>query len=290
VLQLHQLPVQPVDGVDPALMAVLLPALSLEPEDRPEAAAFRDQLAALKLPGDGPDADDQAAAGRAGTGPAETGASAVAADPGVRTRTRRRPLVLALVALLLVAGLVATLGLLGRSEQPVAATLPSATAATTGAPSTAPSPTASARPEQPTASAAPTPPALPDGFEDCSDDLGDGAYCRTSPECWAGVISVQDSPYIATAQDCDETHVYQTFVAAVLDDDVRKQSQLESTRSVKNRCTRKTLDDRLRPQDRATDWEIIAVPPQAEDGAARVYRCIFGLGDRRGPIPLVLPR
>lgn len=306
VLELHQNPVEPVPGVPPALMEILLPALALDPASRPDATAFRDQLAALRLtgPGTGGQADggaaDRGAVGGGVDGGAVGGAAGLdggagAAGAGVRTAALRvtgarsaplrRPLVLALVALVLVACLVGALALLGRDRQPVAAPAASTAAAS---PSSASGPTGAS--SQATPAPDQTPAVLPDGFQDCPEGLGRGAFCRTFPECWAGVISVLDTPSIATPQNCDQTHVYQTFVAGELGDDVRQQSQLEAKRAVRTQCGRSTLRAVLRAEDRSADWEILAIPPQADDGQARIYRCIFGLGERSSAVPLVLPR
>jgi hypothetical protein len=128
--------------------------------------------------------------------------------------------------------------------------------------------------------------ALPPGYEDCSADLGGTSYCPAEPECWAGIISVFDLPSLGTPRDCGETHVYQTFAAGPLDVEVRRQSQLEDLRAVERLCDADVLDTMLDDADRDTDWEVLALPPQEADGSDRVYRCLFGRGDRDAPVPL----
>jgi hypothetical protein len=127
---------------------------------------------------------------------------------------------------------------------------------------------------------------VPADFDDCSDQLGDGVYCPTKDECWAGVISVFDLPSLGTAQKCGQTHVYQTFAAGLLHEDVRRQSQLENDSRVKRLCSSSSLDKLLDDKERQTNWEVLALPPQEADGSDRIFRCLFGRGDRTGPVKL----
>jgi len=281
VLEIHHRPVQPVAGVDPAFTALLVQALSVDPADRPDAVEFRDRLAALDLapapaiPGTGERVAAHAALG-----------SATALRTGRQAARRRRSGALAVLALLVVAALVTGFALLGRGQQPVADPAPPATSASASA-SPEPSPTPSPTTESP--SPTPTPDPLPAAFTRC-DALGDDAYCPTEPECFGGVISVADSPYIATPQSCQRQHYYQTFAAGPLDTDVRQQSQLDDLDQARRLCRLKTLRPMLTGPARLVDWDVRAIPPQAKDGNDRFFRCVFGLDVRTGPIGLSADR
>ena len=301
VLERQQQPLTPLPDADPGLMAVLERALSLDPDERPTAAEFRDRLAALPLAaaepaGSSPSAvAAQADTGSTGSGVSTGGASAAGAGP------RRRPVLVGLAVVMLLGLVGATVLLVNRGSGTVAAPAPAPTAATstTGpdpSPSTAPPPSSDPTPSDPGASssAPATPPArpaaVPAGFTDCAESLGEGGYCPATQECWAGVISVFDLPSLGTRQDCDETHVYQTFAAGTLDDDVRRQSQLEDDPRVRELCSADTLGTMLSARARQTDWEVLSLPPQEADGSDQVFRCLFGRGDRSRPVSLTVPR
>ena len=278
VIEIHHRPVAPLPDVDPAFTALLLQALSLEPADRPDAAELRDRLAALDLtvPHSAPVGGAPVAA-HADLG----GATAVGTGRAASVR-RRHPVALLLLALLVAAVLVTGFALLGRDRQPVADPAPPATPASAAASPTAePSPTSS--------SPTPSPEPLPAGFAAC-DAGGDDAYCPTEPECFGGVISVADSPYIATPQSCDRQHYYQTFAAGPLDVDVRQQSQLDDLEQARRLCRVKTLRPMLNGSARSVGWDVRAIPPQAQDGNDRFFRCVFGLDVRTGPIGLTADR
>jgi hypothetical protein len=212
------------------------------------------------------------------TGAAASGAAATAAGG------RRRSVLVSLVGLALLAVLVSALVLSNRDsvvaspgpDPSVSSSASPSPSASSGAPSATPSPSA--------------PAAVPAGFEDCTDALGDDSYCPATPECWAGVISVFDLPSLGTPRECDETHVYQTFAAGTLATDVRRQSQLEDDDRVGELCSRRTLRGVLGSADRQTDWEILSLPPQEADGSDRIFRCLFGRGDRSTPVTLQQPR
>jgi len=261
-------PIEPISGVDPALMALLLEAMSPDPGDRPTAAQFRDRLQALDL-----GQPDAAASGRpASPGPVE-------ATP---TRRSRLPiLVAALVAGLVVAVLATALPLTDRTP---AAAPKSATSVPT---SQVPSSQSASTTDSPT----PTPSRAPSvvGFVDCSAGLGEGALCASDPECWGGVFSYADAPSVATQQSCRKTHVYQTFAGAQLDFPVRRQSQLDRNELVQRLCQAKVVNSMLDPADRRDNWEIFALPPQDENESDNAFRCIFGRGERTGRIPLEPP-
>lgn len=280
VLKQQQRPLQRLPEVDAGLMDLLEQALSLDPGQRPTAAQFRDRLAGLPLGS----AEDRSRP-RAMVAAADAGGSA-AGSAGPAAGGRRRSVLVSLVGLALLAVLVTSLVLANRGTV-VASPAPAPTAASTGSPgSAAPSPTASAGTPSPSAS----PTTVPAGFRDCTDALGEDGYCPETAECWAGVISVFDLPSLGTPRGCDETHVYQTFAAGTLATDVRRQSQLDDDDRVAELCSSRTLRELLRSADRQTDWEILSLPPQEADGSDRVFRCLFGSGDRSTPVTLQQPR
>jgi hypothetical protein len=159
---------------------------------------------------------------------------------------------------------------------------PSTTTPATGAPGTA---TPSVQPT----TAGPTVAPMPAGYEDCSAELGRTGYCPTRPECWAGIISVFDLPSLGTRRSCSQTHVYQTFAAGPLTREIRRQSQLDKLKAVSRLCRRQVLEPMLDRDDRDTDWEVLALPPQEADGSDQMFRCLFGRGDRDEPVALTVP-
>jgi hypothetical protein len=262
-------PLEPLPDADPGLMAVLTEALDLDPAARPTAAGLRDRLAALQL-----EPTPLAGADETPVGTGADAGTAASAEAG-----RRRTLVLPLVGLLLATLLVAGLLLLDRAPGTAApAVTPAAPPASSGSPSpVAPSST----------TAGPTPTAeVPAGYTDCAAELGQAGYCPDELECWSGIISVFDLPSLGTPRGCDETHVYQTYAAGPLTVEVRRQSQLEELATVERLCSQEALDGLLTAEDRDTDWEVLALPPQESDGSTRFFRCIFGLGERDAPVEL----
>ena len=145
---------------------------------------------------------------------------------------------------------------------------PGAASASSPAQQSTPSPT----PGQPSA----TPPLVPSGFTNCSAQLGSATFCAATSECWAGIISVSDVPFVATAQACPKRHVYQTFAAGKLGYEVRRQSKLEADPKIRQICTVAVVNSMLRKQDRRSDWEVYVIGPQLTDET--FYRCIFGHG------------
>ncbi len=261
VLELQQQPVRPLTDVDPDLMQLLLDALVPDPATRPDAAEFGRRLAALPL------ADQPA------------GASALGVDEGgagrgvVDSRQRDRILLGALAALVLIGVLVAALVLRDRGAS-VAAPVPTTSAST------------AAVPESSTSAPTPTSPQVPPGFVDCSDALGDTSYCTTVQECFGSLISVMDTPLLATREDCAASHNYQTYAAGPLGYEVRLQSTLEADQAVKDLCQKSVL----RRLGGPTDEQLIALPPQPSDGGVRIFRCIVGGPDRVGGLELKRPR
>ncbi|WP_375424325.1 serine/threonine-protein kinase [uncultured Friedmanniella sp.] len=275
VLELQQLPVEPLPEVDPGLMQLLIDALAENPEARPDAAEFGRRLAALPLDGR-----------PAGTGVEDQPAAVGSADgsrqgpDGDRERSgTRRALLGVLAALAVVIVLIAVV--LRAVDTPDAAAPAPVSPGTSAPGSVEPSPS----------SPSPSPTlALPANFADCSAALGEKAFCPTEPECWVGVRGAFDSPNQGTVAACDRTHVQQTFVAGPLTTEVRQQSQLEAATQVKRLCTREVLRRSLTTGgDRSTTWQVEVLPPQAGDGDVRMFRCLFSDGERDTPVKLQLP-
>ena len=136
----------------------------------------------------------------------------------------------------------------------------------------------------PVTSPSPTgpPSPAPVGFRDCSQSLGEGGLCVARAECWAGVISPFDVPFIGTPVRCTKEHVYQTFAAGLLQKAYRRQSQYDKLPIVQRLCSAETLGTVLGDPTSAKRFQIIALPPQ--DDVVPVVRCIAGRGDRGKPL------
>ena len=72
-------------------------------------------------------------------------------------------------------------------------------------------------------------------------------------------------PDLGTKQDCDKTHVYQTFIAGRMSYDLRRQSQLDSDAHIRRVCTNEMANSMLRSGDRRSDWEIRYLGPAAAE-------------------------
>jgi serine/threonine protein kinase len=272
LIKLQRTPIKRIPGVDKAFMDLLLKSMSDDPEDRPTAAQFRDQLQALNLsnklaPTPAPTLEATPESAR----PIALKEPAVAKpEPagGPTSRWERRGLAtLAVAAILIaVASVIAVINLATRT------------------PAVEPSPSAiSMAPTSPSE----TPVVVPAGFVDCSEPLGQDIYCASRPECWAGVIALSDVPALATPHGCNENHVYQTFVAGRLTYELRRQSQLDSDARIRRVCTREIANSMLRSRDRRSDWEILYLGPQQPD--EYFFRCIIGRGERTEPLSLKTP-
>ncbi len=314
VIELQQRPIAVLPGVDPRFMAVLMSALSDDPQLRPTAAEFRDELALIDLSEPGAESagvgaapmeqsdavpppellDDSPTANRAGA------VLAGGPPPSSTKRPRTAVLLLALTVLVLLGLLIGALVRPGWLEATPGATpgfppnaTPSESQTATPTPSAVLTP---ADPETPSSTSStnssPTPTGTPPAsFADCSDEFGGITYCLTEPECWGGLISLSDLPTLGTPQDCTETHVYQSFAAGELDGVIRRQSQLDEDAQVRSVCTLKTLDAVLSPSEEDQDWEIIALPPQLSDEVGgSYYRCLVGSGERDQPLKLRSPK
>jgi hypothetical protein len=137
------------------------------------------------------------------------------------------------------------------------------------------------------ATPAPTPVVVPPGFIDCSEQLGADTYCATSLECWGSIQGITDVPSLGTQAECDELHVYQTFIAGRLPYDVRRQSQLDSDAHIRRVCTNEIVNSMLRARDRRSDWEILFLGPQQPN--EDFFRCIIGRGERYQPLEMHAP-
>jgi serine/threonine protein kinase len=281
MIKRQKVPIKRIPGVDRAFMDALLSAMAEQPQSRPTAAQFRDQLAALSLstqlapaPQSVPEpAQPEQESGTSESSEAPLRAEAPAAARAAPERERsgwfahRRLLTLAVVAVIIagISGIV--LWNIFSPQTPAAV----------------PSPSLNSNAASPTS----TPLQVPAGFIDCSEQLGEGIYCATRPECWAGVNGFGDVPVVGVPQDCDKTHVYQTFIAGRMTYELRRQSQLESDAQIRRICTKEIANSMLRSGQRRSDWEIQYLGPQQVD--EYFFRCIIGRGDRNDPLNFHAP-
>jgi hypothetical protein len=133
-----------------------------------------------------------------------------------------------------------------------------------------------------------TPVVVPAGFVDCSQQLGYDTYCSTRPECWAGVQGYADIPDLGSGISCNQTHVYQTFIAGRMTYELRRQSQLASDAHIRRVCTKEIANSMLPSGDRRSDWEIRYLGPQQPN--EYFFRCIIGRGERSEPFEFHAPR
>jgi Protein kinase domain len=280
MIKRQKAPIKRIPGVDKAFMDVLLNAMADNPEDRPTAAQFRDQLTNLNLSAQlapqplpaseaaaeespaPPSTSERVVADRA---PAErervpAKAEPAAAEPASRWQ-RRGLLTLAVVAVLIaVASAIAVVNLATRT--PAVESTPSATSQAPASPSG-------------------TPVTVPAGFVDCSEQLGMDTYCASRPECWGGVNGFGDVLWVGVPAACNQTHVHQTFLAGRMTYELRRQSQLKSDAHILRVCTKEIANSMLRSGDRRSDWEIYAIGPQGDN--EYFFRCIIGRGERSEP-------
>jgi Protein kinase domain len=270
-------PIKRIPGVDKAFMDVLLNAMADDPEDRPTAAQFRDQLAALnlgtKLAPKPPAPSEAGEESAAPPPPAEEPAAAKAAASPIPAPQpsspwgRRGVVTLIIVAMLIVVvSAIVVVNLATRT------------------PAVEPTPSATSKvPETPSR----TPVVVPAGFVDCSEQLGEDTYCALRPECWGALNGLADIPWLGVPQACDKTHVYQTFIAGRMTYELRRQSQLESDARIRRICTPEIANSMLRSGDRRSDWEIRYLGPQQPN--EYFFRCVIGHGDRNEPLSLRAP-
>ena len=280
IIKRQKAPIRRIPGVDKAFMDVLLIAMADEPESRPTAAQFRDQLAALSLSTQlAPTASSVPEPADSAADPAPSSSSAApprAERPAAKSESlvqrlrgfpQRRLVIVGIVAVIIATLAGITLWNIFSTETPAAVPTRSVT-------SNAASPTS-------------TPVQIPAGFVDCSEQLGPDIYCASRQECWMGVNGFGDVPWLGVSQDCNETHVYQTFIAGRMTYDLRRQSQLDSDAMIRRVCTNEIANSMLRSGDRRSDWEILYLGPQQPN--EYFFRCIIGRGDRSKPLDLHAP-
>jgi Protein kinase domain len=273
IIQRQRAPIRRIPGVDKAFMDVLLNAMAADPEDRPTAAQFRDQLSALNLTTKPATRPLEATQKSPPSPPRVTEVPVVAkvepaADEG-RQWTRRGLATLAIAAAVIAVAAAIVLVNLFAGDTPAAVPTPA--------------PPVTSNVVTPTT----TPVVMPAGFIDCSEQLGADTYCASRLECWAGVQGLSDLPDLATPYDCDKVHVYQTFIAGRLTYDVRRQSQLDSDAHIRRVCTNEIANSMLGSRHRRSDWEIRYLGPQQPN--EDFFRCIIGRGERSEPLEFRAP-
>jgi hypothetical protein len=288
LIELQDEPIERVPGVDREFMDLLLKALSDNPTERPTAADFSTALAALKLPVAG---DEPAPAAR------RSGRAAVpmlrgrrrartAREPGPLEPERRRvapALLVAALVVILAAFAAAVLTMQPDRPATSAPITPSATASLTPAP---PPPTPSRTPEATNRQKVPA----PRGFTDCWNSLGPNSFCVTEPECWNGIESMGDAPWLGELADCREQHIYQVFAGGQLPGPVVLQSQFEANKQVRRLCSENTLAKVLPSGSVQKDWQIVPLPPQIQLRDDTLFRCMVSFGEERDyPIELRVP-
>jgi serine/threonine protein kinase len=277
IMKRQKTPIRRIPGVDKAFMDALLGAMAENPEDRPTAAQFRDQLGALTLsaktaPKPAEITQESPASPRA----VEEKRVAVKVEPAEKARRfEHRWLVIVAIAAVLIA-LASGIALINIFSVDEPAVLPT--------PTLTPPPvvTSSAA-----ASPSTSPVVLPAGFVDCSQQLGADTYCALRPECWGSIQGLGDVPDLATPQGCDKVHNYQTFIVIPMTYDLRRQSQLDSDPHLLRVCTNEIANSMLRSRDRRSDWEIKWLGPQQPN--EYFFRCIIGKGERTGALEFHAP-
>jgi hypothetical protein len=272
IIKRQRAPIKRIPGVDKAFMDVLLKAMAENPEDRPTAAQFRDQLSALNLttkPAPRPleVVPEPPSPPRVAEEPV-----AVKVEPAAnrwRNWEHRRLATVAIAAVIIAVAAAIVLANLFSVDRPAAVPTPAASVTSN------------------VATPVTTPVVVPAGFIDCSEQLGANTYCASRPECWAGVQGLSDVPELATPYDCDKVHVYQTFIAGRLTYDVRRQSQLDSDAHIRRVCTNAIANSMLGSRDRRSDWEIRYLGPQQP--SEYFFRCIIGRGERSEPLEFQAP-
>ena len=168
---------------------------------------------------------------------------------------------------LLVAALVVILaGVRGRRVDDAAGSRckprPPTTPSATASPTPTPTPTGTPSPTPKTTNRQQVP--APRSFTDCSDSLGSNSFCVTEPECWNGIESMGDAPWLGELADCNEQHIYQVFAGGQLPGPVVVQSQFEANQQVRRLCSEATLAKVLPSGSVHKDWQLVPLPPQIQ--------------------------
>jgi serine/threonine protein kinase len=280
ILERQRQPIERLPTVAPAFMNLLVTALADDPDDRPTAAQFRDQLAALELPGDEPDSWAVPAVGE------DRKHAATPADSTERPRRRRNAVLLALV-LLVLAVITASAVAWMRAEP---STAPASTVAPAGSPpgetspetSDQPSSVQSPAPPDTSTGAEPSPsgPVIPAGFSPCPKDLGKDNFCVDKPECWNDYQQFFDIPAYANLTSCKREHLYQTYAAGLPSGAFRTQSQLTADPQVRKLCSPATVATVV-GRNMPRDWQIQRLPPPLQLTDDPLFRCLVSTGELR---------
>jgi serine/threonine protein kinase len=290
VIELQDKPIERLPGVHRGFMDLLLRALSDAPAIRPTAADFRDELAALDLPGGDHGQPRMRINGRAAAGtPVIAGRRSSEAADGDDVRSVRRRLapaaLAAAIVVILAAFTAAVLNLQpkegGAVAQPPARTTRSVTSTAQSTPTTSSESGSPSQTRNPTSTSTLPEVAAPAGFTDCSAALGQrNSFCVTEPECWINLVSMGDATMVGEMANCDEPHVYQTFAAGQLAGQPVSQSDFEANRRVQRLCSEKTLAAVLPSGSVRKDWQIIPLPQQTQFKDS-LFRCLVSFAEER---------
>ena len=253
-------------------MDVLLNAMAAEPEDRPTAAQFRDQLSALNLTTKlAPRPLEATPESPSPPRSPEKPVAVKVVEPAAEKERRREHR--GLVALAIAAAVVA-----------VVAAIILVNLFSVDTPAAVPTPAQSVTSN--VATPAPTPVVVPPGFIDCSEQLGADTYCATSLECWGASRGSPTSRRLGPRQNVTSC-TWSDLIAGRLPYDVRRQSQLDSDAHIRRVCTNEIVNSMLRARDRRSDWEILFLGPQQPN--EDFFRCIIGRGERYQPLEIHAP-
>lgn len=271
VIVRHTWPLPDLPGVSPAFTDVLRRAMAADPADRtPDAAAFRDALAAVDLGTSAPAAPD--------TPPRTDAELPPDTEPLATTGRKRRPnrrRRLAVPALVLATALLGTAGVLAYQDRTEDRTEGGARGGASSGTSAGSSPT-------PTASSATAAFKVPTTTESCPAASVGGlhARCTTTAECWGGLVVITGNVTVNRA-DCLVEHPWETFAIAPLPADgmTVNQQELENHPDVRRLCSRDVMAKSRRGaalKIAPARWTVDVLPPsptQYADGL-RVLRCI----------------
>ncbi|BBC30286.1 hypothetical protein SGFS_015800 [Streptomyces graminofaciens] len=108
---------------------------------------------------------------------------------------------------------------------------------------------------------------------------GVGGRCVATPECWSGITDVSGIITVSRA-DCQTRHVWETFAIAPLPKDgvTNNARDLVKHPDVKALCSQKVMAASMLPAGRevAKEWNVDIIPPtEVEwDKGLRVFRCV----------------